>query len=188
MLAASLFQAQAQLIALKTDVAADACLIPNINAELVLSNRLSVNTTLQYAYHSFNTNLKSFSVMPELRYWYGGRPMTHLFVGVSTLLGTYQNPSDNNRIDQKSYRGQMYGGGLTFGYVWSLGNHKRWRMDLHGGLGLIHYSQKSRYKSEYDSNGKFLGNAPYTESGTSLLPYKIGLSFAYILPVEKKKK
>ncbi len=186
-LTASVHQLNAQLVAIKTDAVADACFVPNLNAELVVSNHISLNATVQYAYHSFGTNIRSFSLMPEIRYWYGGRPMTNLFMGVSGLIGSYQNPSDDYREDKKSYRGQMAAAGLTFGYVWTLGNSKRWLMELHGGLGLYYYRQKSRYESEY-RDGQYMGNLPNRESGISLLPYKLGISFAYILPVEKKKK
>ncbi len=186
-LAASVSRVNAQFVAIKTDVVSNLCHVPNLNAEFVVSNHISLNATVQYAYHSFGTNLRSFSLMPEVRYWYGGRPMTNLFVGLSGVIGSYQNPSDDYRMDEKSYRGQVMGAGLTFGYVWGLGHSKRWLMEVHGGLGLYYYDQKSRYESEYQ-NGQFVGNAPHKESGLSLLPYKLGISFAYILPVEKKKK
>ena len=177
---------RAQQIAIKTDAVADACFVPNLNAELVTGNKTSVNMTMQYAFHSFGTNIRSFSVMPEFRYWFGGRPLTREFIGLSVMGGTYQNPSDDDRIDKKSFRGNVGGAGLTFGYVWDLGKSNRWVMELHAGLGVYFYHQKSRYKAEY-VDGVYTG-APFRESGISILPYKLGFSFAYIIPVEKKKK
>ncbi len=177
---------RAQQIAIKTDAAADACFVPNLNAELVTGNKTSVNMTMQYAYHCFGTNIQSFSVMPEFRYWFGGRPLTNVFAGVSVMGGSYKNPSDNDRVDKKSFRGNVGGAGLTFGYVWDLGKSNRWVMELHAGLGVYFYHQKSRYKAEFVDN-EYTG-APFTESGISILPYKLGFSFAYIIPVELKKK
>lgn len=177
----------AQMIAIKTDAVSSLVLFaPNLNAELVTGNKTSVNMTMQYAYHTLGTNLRSFSLMPEFRYWFGGRPLTREFVGFSLLGGSYRNPADDDRLDKKSFRGNVAAAGITFGYVWDLGKNNRWVMELHGGVGLYLYHQKSRYKAEYQ-NGVYTA-APFTEKGLSLLPYKLGVSFAYIIPVEKKDK
>lgn len=179
--------AHAQLIAIKTDAFATAALFtPNLNAELVTGNKTSVNLTLQYACHTWGTNLRSFTAMPEFRYWFGGRPLTREFVGFSLLGGSYRNPADGDRLDKKSFRGNVAAAGVTFGYVWDLTKNNRWVMELHGGLGLYLYRQKSRYKPEL-VDGVYTA-APFTENGLSLLPYKLGVSFAYIIPVEKKHK
>lgn len=166
----------AQMLAIKSDALPYAAFAPNFGVELVTGNKTSVELDALYAYHSFGSNLKAFSVSPEFRYWFHGRPMTREFLGLSVVGATYKWFTD-----AKTYKGNVVGMGVTFGYAWRLGKKERWNMELRGGLGVYHYSQLSRYKWE-GSQDKF------SEHGWSVLPYKVGLAFSYIIPTEKKER
>ena len=169
--------ARAQMLALKTDALPYVAFAPNLGAELVTSNKTSVTLEAVVALHSFGTNMKAAAVSPEFRYYFHGRPMTREFIGFSLLGGTYKWYND----DGKTFKGNVGGFGLTFGYVWRLGVKQRWNMEARGGIGLYRYNQQSRYAWEGSQD-------EFPERGWVVLPYKVGLAFSYILPTEKRKK
>ena len=82
---------------------------------------------------------------------------------------------------RRTYKGNVGALALTFGYSWRLGQRERWNMEVRGGIGLYRYRQQSRYRWEGSQE-------PFTEKGLSILPYKVGLSFSYILPTENRPK
>lgn len=173
--------ANAQMLAIKTNAAAYAAFAPNLGAELVVGNKASIGIDVMGAYHSFGTNLKAFGVIPEFRYWFHGRPMTREFIGLSILGATYKCSTD-----EKMFKGNVASVGLTIGYVWVLGKKSRWNMELHGGIGLYRYSQQTRYDSHWTQAQ--WDNDRFSETGWVVLPYKVGLSFSYVIPTEKKEK
>lgn len=163
----SSFNLYSQRVALKTNVLQWATLSPNLGAELVLSNHLSLN--LEGSFNPFRiggTQLKYFGFQPELRYWLG-RPMSRHYVGVTGFL-------ENNDMKWKStkYYGDAFGGGLTYGYAWILGKH--WNLEAFAGLGYIYYRQ---FKS---AEGEKRPDSPNLKGGT-LAPVRLGVSFVYIL-------
>jgi len=168
----------AQMLALKTNAAAYAAFAPNLTAELVTSNKTSVSLEGLVAIHSLGKDLRAFAARPEFRYWFHGRPMSREFIGVSIVGATYVWEDGD-----KKYKGNVGGFGITFGYVWELGHRRRWNMELHGGLGMYRYSQQPRYGRDWNRNE--WTDLTYNERGWSILPYKVGLSFSYILPTEK---
>ncbi len=171
--------AHAQMISIRSDAVPYAAFAPNLGTELVTGNKTSVLLETLFAYHSFGSNVKALSASGEFRYWFHGRPMTREFLGASLLGATYKFFKEDGP-NPKTYKGNVGGLGLTFGYVWPLGKKNRWNMELRGGIGVYRYHQLSRYEWE-GSQKKF------TEKGWVVLPYKIGFSFSYIIPTEKKK-
>lgn len=173
--------ANAQMLALKTNALNYAAFAPNIGAELVTSGKTSVSLEAVGAFHSFGTNLKAFGLIPEVRYWFHGRPMTREFIGLSVMGGTY-----NMRNNHKTFKGNVGGFGVTFGYSWRLGHKERWTMEAHAGLGFARYNQHVRYAPEFNE-GEWM-DKHFKEHGWVFMPYKLGLSFSYILPTEKVLK
>lgn len=168
---------RAQMLALKSDALPYAAFAPNLGAELVTSNKTTVSLEAMFAYRSFGTNIRALAFSPEFRYYFHGRPMTREFIGVSAVGATYKWYNDEG----KTFKGNVGGLGVTFGYVWRLGEKQRWNMEVRGGLGLYRYNQLSRYAWEGSQD-------EFSERGWVVLPYKVGLAFSYILPTEKKEK
>lgn len=178
----------AQKVAIKTDALSDLMLLPNLNAELVTGNKTSVNLTIEGGYHGlYMKDFRAVAVMPEFRYWFHGRPMTREFIGFSVMGGTYQFTSgrkiwnESLMVNEKKdvcYDGDVFGFGLTFGYVWYLS--PRWALEAHAGVGMYRYVQH-RYTIE--EAGKFAqeSNSSYYAKGWACLPYKLGVTFAYII-------
>lgn len=165
--------AKAQMIAVNTNLASDALAIPDLGVEMVIGNRSTIGLNMLGAYKPHGKNAKGFALQPEYRYWFGGRPMNHHFVGIGGLLGTYEA-----EWKSKMYKGDAVGLGLTFGYVFNLS--RRLAIDCHAGLGLVRYHQKV-YIQGPNNTEIYTGPRTYkSETGNALIPTKIGISFMYI--------
>ncbi len=159
---------QAQLLALKTDALMDCMMTPNLNLALVTGEKTSINATVFGNYKPWGKDVKMMGAMPEIRYWFNGRPLTREFIGLSGIAATYDITWSG-----KHYKGDALGVGLTFGYAFYLS--KRLTMECHGGFGAIFYTQtRSNVRDHYEVDY-------HNARGYSFLPYKLGVSFAYIL-------
>ncbi len=158
----------AQLLAVKTDAFMDCAMTPNLNLELVTGEKTSINATVFGNYKPWGTDMKIIGGMPELRYWFNGRPLTREFIGLSGIAAVYDITWSGER-----YKGDALGVGLTFGYAFYLS--RRWSVECHGGFGAVLYSQTRSYiKDNYSVDY-------HNARGYSLLPYKLGVSIVYIL-------
>ena len=105
--------ARAQSFAINTDVALLALQTYNIGADMTIGNRstlgMSVFTVNQPYWHK---GIRVTGAQPEYRYYFGGRPLYHHFVGLGLLAADYNFVQKGKRYD-----GYALGAGLTFGYV-----------------------------------------------------------------------
>lgn len=159
---------KAQLLTLKTDALWDCAMIPNLNVELVTGNKTSINVSVLGAYKPWKTNIKLLGAIPEFRYWFNGRPMTREFIGIAAITSTYDITWGN-----EVYQGNAYGGGMTFGYVFYLSRH--WNIECYGSVGAVYYNHKHYYTKDFYSENRRTGH------GYALIPFKLGISFAYII-------
>ena len=159
---------KAQLLALKTDALWDIMMTPNLGVELVTGNKTSVNVSVFGNHNPGGTDLKMLGAIPEFRYWFSGRPMIREFIGVAGLATSY-----DITWGSETYKGNAYGGGLTFGYAFYLSPH--WNIECYGSVGAVYYDHQHYYREDnYTENRR---NA----HGYALIPFKIGVSFAYII-------
>ncbi len=165
---AALSGAKAQLLALKTDVLWDVALIPNLGVELTTGNRTSVGLSVLGTRKPYGMNVELYGVQPEFRYWFSGHPMFREFIGLGLVGAAY-----DIKWKGECYEGDAYGGGLTFGYAFYLSPH--WNMECYGSFGAVWYDQKHYYETDYYRENRRTG------SGYVLMPFKIGISFTYIL-------
>lgn len=167
--------AYSQAISVNTDVAMMALQTYNIGAEMTIGNRstlgLSVFANNKPYWHK---DMKVIGVQPEYRYYFGGRPMYHHFVGVSALAVDY-----NTKWKDTRYDGLAVGAGLTFGYVASLS--ERWTIDAHAGFGLVVFHQKKTTDGLPDLETPSGINMEGGYTGYGILPTKIGITLSYIL-------
>lgn len=146
---ASLLTANAQKVALKTNLLYDATSTPNLGAELALGKK----STLQLFYglnpwkfaSDRTKQLRHWLLMPEYRYWTCQKFNGHFF-GIHALGGQYNvggidlsNPVFED-LDKKRYEGWYAGGGLAYGYQWLLSRH--WSLEASVGVGYIRFHYK----------------------------------------------
>ena len=146
---ASLLTANAQKVALKTNLLYDATTTPNLRAELAMGKK----STLQLFYglnpwkfaSDRTKQLRHWLLMPEYRYWTCQKFNGHFF-GIHALGGQYNvggidlpNPVFKD-LDEKRYEGWYAGGGLTYGYQWLLSRH--WNLEASVGVGYIRFHYK----------------------------------------------
>lgn len=159
---------KAQMLALKTDALWDCALTPNLTAELVTGGKTSLCISVFGNRKPWGLDMKMLGVIPEFRYWFNGRPMVREFIGIAPVVAGYDITWDN-----EVYKGDAYGAGLTFGYAFCLST--RWNLELHAGVGCVYYDHKHYYVTDmYTENRR-------TAHGYSFIPYKVGVSFAYII-------
>ncbi len=166
---------RAQMLAVSTNVLMDAMMTPNIGAELVTGEHSTVGLHVFGNNKPWGMDMKMIGVQPEYRYFFSGRPMHREFVGVGGIGSVYDMTWGG-----KVYDGIALGGGITFGYVFSIG--KRINIDCHAGFGMIIYKHKEYYVGDlYDLDYSVGGVERTNARGYYLLPTKIGVSLTYIL-------
>ena len=132
-------------LAVKTNLAMDAFAVPNIGAEVGLSQKLTLDVPVYYNpwkqvmwKEQENKMFKLFMVQPELRYWLCDKFNGHFF-GVHAMGGAYNTtgielpftPFDD--LANYRYKGHFYGGGISYGYQYILNKH--WSLEATLGLG-----------------------------------------------------
>ncbi len=168
--------AQAQKMALNTDLVMDAMMLPNLGMEITCGEKSTFGLNLIGGYKPWwSKGGNAFALQPEYRWYFLSRPMDRWFVGAGGILGYY-----DLTISSKVYNGLTYGAGLTFGYVWKISS--RLNIDFHGGFGLIAYNRKEyyttdNYEQDYIKDEEIKTNA----TGTYLLPTRVGISISYII-------
>lgn len=155
---------RAQMIAAHTDLALWGLQAYNIGAEMIISNHSTLSLDGFYTKNPYwrdgNKDMEAYGIQPELRYYFGGRPMYHHFVGISALVGHYDviwNETKNV--------GPAAGAGLTFGYVLPI--TERLTIDAHAGLGLV---VARNTKNEIRKDWVY-----------QLMPTKVGITLSYII-------
>ena len=170
----AVFSARAQKLAVNTDVLMDACMIPSVGLEMTVGNWSTLGLNVLGCNKPYGKNIKLLAAQPEYRYYFSGRPMHSLFVGVGGVGAIY-----DASIKGKVYKGIAYGGGITFGYVMNV--TKRLFIDFHAGVAAVGYNRKEYFAG--DNYGDYVVgglNRP-NASGYYLMPQRIGISVAYIL-------
>lgn len=138
--------ASAQQTALKTNLLQWATTTPNVSAEFALGRHFSMETGGSYNAWKFDNGMKLNLYMArlELRYWTCRKFEGH-FVGIHGHYGHFNIglipflPAMTDYI----YRGDFYGGGLSYGYHWALG--RRWGIEAVIGGGYVNL-QYGKYR------------------------------------------
>lgn len=155
---------KAQMIAAHTDLAWDALQAWNIGGELTLNNRSTLILDGFYSKDPYMTEkgTKITAVQPEIRYYFGGRPMYHHFIGLNAICARYKVNWKNT-----NHKGVAAGVGLNIGYAVPLS--KYWVIDAHTGIGILATHDR---KVDLQDDSKW---------GYSLVPTKIGITLSYII-------
>ncbi|MEZ3550072.1 MAG: DUF3575 domain-containing protein [Muribaculaceae bacterium] len=153
LLAASCFlsKAQAQNVALKTNLISDAALSPNLGVEVGLAPKWSLDISGQMNLWTINNHKwKHWLVQPEARYWFCRRFAGH-FLGIEAHGGQYNAGNINldlnmlgtdfRKLRHQRVQGWFAGGGITYGYAWPV--HPHWNIEAEIGIGYSY----TRYDS-----------------------------------------
>lgn len=189
-LAAFAGTANAQKVAMKTNMLYWASATPNAGLEFALADRWTMEIAGGYNPWTFdkedNLKAKHWLVTPEVRYWFcesfhghfiginanytqfniSDMPMPNLFVNLCTNA-----PSPESFCDAR-IAGWAVGAGLTYGYQFLIS--PRWNLELTAGLGWW-YTEYDRFESR--KCGMF-EQAVYKHA---LGPTSLGVSFIYLI-------
>lgn len=130
---------QAQQLAVKTNLSYWATTTPNLGVEVALNRKLTLDLSANYNAWDFfpdNMSLRHYLVQPELRYWTCKRFEGH-FLGLHAMGGKFNigNIPFIPSMKEYMYRGNLIGGGLSYGFHWVTG--KRWGIELEIGAGYL---------------------------------------------------
>lgn len=134
-------------VAIKTNLALDALRIPTLGVEVGLSNKLTLELPVVYNPWKFSSE-KQFKLLiaePEIRYWFcesfNGHFMgTHLLAGVYHTKGVSPPFALWSDMKEYSYKGEVYGAGISYGYQFLLGHH--WNLEATVGIGYAYVKYK----------------------------------------------
>lgn len=172
----SLFGAQAQQVAVKTNVLYDATTTLNLGAEVALTKHVSLDISANYNPWTFSDDksIKHWLVQPELRYWLFERFNGH-FLGVHALYADYDIAGKKILNVMKSgyaYDGHAYGGCISYGYQLYLSPH--WNLEFTAGLGYIYFDyDKTAFPTKDEESLRYRNNY----FGLT----KLGISIMYII-------
>lgn len=147
-------RADAQDVAVKTNLLDDAILDVNVGMEVGLAPKwtLDIPVSLNGWTLSHDRRWKHWSVQPGARYWFCDRFAGH-FVGTHLhggqfniggidtdfkLLGT-----DFGKLRDTRFQGWFVGGGISYGYAWLLDKH--WNLEGEFGFGYS-YTRFDQYR------------------------------------------
>lgn len=138
--------ANAQDVALKTNLINDIALSPNIGVEVGLAPKWTLDMTAEMnLWKVDDRSWKHLYFQPEARYWFCQRFSGH-FIGFHALGGIYNfgklnlpfNMLGSNlkELKDKRYQGWAAGAGVVYGYAWPL--HKHWNIEAALGIGWLY--------------------------------------------------
>ena len=134
----------AQHTALKTNLLQWGTTTPNAAAEFALGRHFSLERGGAYNAWKFDNGMKLnlYMARPEFRYWLCRKFEGH-FVGVHGHYGHFNIGLIPFVPDMKDhiYRGDFYGGGISYGYHWAIG--RRWGIEavIGGGYANLKYGK-----------------------------------------------
>lgn len=147
-LAVSVGRADAQRVAVKTNLLYAATTSPNLTLELRTGNKTTLELGGGISLWKFGekTTFKHWAAQPEFRYWFCDAFNGH-FLGLHAHGGQFNLGGIGIPIGKLSvlkdnrYQGYFYGGGLSYGYQWILGRHWNLEASIGGGYARIVYEK-----------------------------------------------
>lgn len=176
-------KANAQTVAVKTNLLYDAFLNVNAGIEVGLSPKWTLDMSGNFNGWtlSHNRRWKHWMVQPEARYWFCDRFAGH-FLGIHVHGGQYnvgglKNDimllgSDLSKLSDSRYQGWFVGGGVGYGYAWVLGRH--WNLEAEIGVGYS-YTRYDEFRCE-GCGKKTDSDKPHNYVG----PTKAAINLVYV--------
>lgn len=175
-------QALAQKVAVKTNLLYDFTATMNLGVELKVSDKSTIE--LSGNYHPWildkntNSKIQHLMIQPEYRYWLYRSFKGHFF-GANVMYANYNMGGMNlpftltdNNLNKYRYRGDLYGGGISYGYHWVF--KSRWALEASFGVGYARLKYDKYYSRNY---GEFIESRSSNYFG----PTKAGISLIYLI-------
>ena len=173
--------AEAQQVALKTNLLYDATATPNLGMEIGIGKKHSMQVF--YGLHPWSFGhgedqkyLKHWVVNPEVRYWLCQR-FNGSFFGVHAFGGQYNASHVKmplgwwKELRDNRFEGWYAGAGVSYGYQWVLSRH--WNLEASLGVGAAYIDYQ---KFACGECGKKMDDGHKTYVG----PTKLALSIMYM--------
>jgi hypothetical protein len=172
--------ANAQRLAIKSNLLADAIISPNLGVEMLLSPRwtLDLSAHCQPFQSSNSRHRRHWLLQPELRRWLCN-PFAGHFVGVHLLGGSFDVGGIRypfgvfHEMRNYYHDGWLAGCGISYGYHRVLSPH--WGIEASVGIGSA-YMKYDRY--QYGNNGEKETGA---EERIYFGPTRIAISLVYMI-------
>ncbi len=171
-----LLNGQAQVVALKSNVLYDATTTFNLGIEVAMAKHWSLDVSGNYNPWVFNNDakIKHIGVQPELRYWFCEKFNGH-FLGLHGHYAAYNVGglsflSDN--MEKYRYEGDLWGGGISYGYQWPLSTH--WSIEAVIGAG---YARLNHDKYVCENCGEWIKKDSKDYFGVT----KAAISIIYVI-------
>ena len=165
------------LLALKTNLLFDAALMPNVEIEVPVGKRWSVNGEYAFPWWQFDRGKYCMQVLMgglEGRYWLGSRKsredrevLTGHFLGLYAGGGKY-----DLQWGEKGYQGEFFiAAGVSYGWATRIARHLHLEFNI--GIGLLrtdyrHYARDNYQTLLWQENGKYTWFGP-TKAKISLV-------------------
>jgi len=121
---------------------------------------------------SKKAKVKHFMVQPEIKWW-TSIPFAGSFLGLYAQLVEFNVGGIGLvGLNEGRVEGYMYGGGISYGYQWVLGN----RLNIEANVG-IGYSKIMYSKYRCERCGDYIGEGDFNFIG----PAKLGVTIVYLL-------
>jgi len=179
------------VMAVKTNLLADAVAIPTLGVEVQLVKGLSLDLSGSYgffldSFNRVNQGAKFYNVSPELRWWFWDHPMQWgSFIGVHANVSEYELAWRDGVAYQSIHGKPAWSAGFTYGASACLDRNAHWGLEFVVGVGY----GRSYQNIGSISRGQFVPNenvAPQTHEYFGLT--KIALNLVYRFSLAGKKK
>ncbi len=172
-------KAGGQTVAVKTDLVKWGTASLNIEPEVRIGSKSTLNLGLSWNPWTFKDNKKwrHLLVQPEYRYWFC-KPFGGHFIGVHPMYMRFNAGNIGftfglaNGMKDYRYQGNLWGGGIGYGYHWILNN--RWSIEAEIGLG-VGYVDYSQYECVT------CGDKLRTDTEVRFMPTKAAVSLIYVI-------
>lgn len=171
------------VLALKNNLLYDLALAPNIEIEIPVGKRWSVNLEYKSPWWSNSSKEICYQLISggiESRYWLGNRELHHRlnghFFGLYAEGGIYDFQFKGN-----GYQGKYYGAaGFTYGYSTSVSRH----LALEFSLGIGYLTTEYQKYTPYEGSLVWMSSGNYTFIG----PTKAKISLVWVITKKRGRK
>ena len=172
------------LFAVKTNLLFDAALMPNIELEVPIGKRWSLNGEYMFPWWLINDDRYCLQVLMgglEVRYWPGRRSgrdvLTGHFLGLYAGGGKYDLQWDKN-----GYQGEFFiAAGVSYGYAHSIARNLRLEYNI--GIGMLRTDYRHYHSRDNHQTLLWQENGEYTWLG----PTKLKISLVWLITRKNKK-
>ena len=172
------------LFAVKTNLLFDAALMPNIELEVPIGKRWSLNGEYMFPWWLINDDRYCLQVLMgglEVRYWPGRRSGRNVLTG--HFLGLYAGGGKYDlQWDKNGYQGEFFiAAGVSYGYAHSIARNLRLEYNI--GIGMLRTDYRHYHSRDNHRTLLWQENGEYTWLG----PTKLKISLVWLITGKNKK-